>query len=80
LFPPRHGARGNTISEIRLLHPSWWRRNFRKNGFSIVHDAPTDLFHTVNMLLGPRPAVAYRRQLPVALGSTGHVFALKSMA
>ena len=53
-LPPWHGARGNTISEIWLFHPSWWRRNFWENGFTVVHDAPTGLFHTGNMLLGPR--------------------------
>jgi SAM-dependent methyltransferase len=54
LLPPRHGGRGNTISEIRLFHPSWWRWNFREHGFTIVHDAPTGLFHIGNMLFGPR--------------------------
>jgi SAM-dependent methyltransferase len=76
-FPPRHGARGNIISEIWLFHPSWWRRNFRENGFMIVDDAPTRLFHTGNMLLGPRLGLARRRQLATVLGSTGHVFELR---
>jgi hypothetical protein len=58
LFQARHGARGNAVSEIRLFHPSWWRRNFRENGFAIVHDAPTGLFHTGNML--PGPGLAWR--------------------
>jgi SAM-dependent methyltransferase len=77
LLPPRHGARGNTISETWLFHPSWWRRNFQENGFTIAHDAPTGLFHTGNMLLGPRLGVARRRQLATLLGSTGHLFALR---
>jgi SAM-dependent methyltransferase len=77
LLPPRHGARGNTISEISLFHPSWWRRNFQVNGFTIVHDAPTGLFHTGNMLLGPRLGLARRRRLAGLLGSTSHVFLLK---
>jgi SAM-dependent methyltransferase len=77
LLPPRHGARGNTVSEIWLFHPSWWRRNFRENGFTIVHDAPTGLFHTGNMLRGPHLGLARRRQLAGMLGSTGHVFALR---
>jgi SAM-dependent methyltransferase len=80
LFPPRHGARDNTVSEIWLFHPSWWRRNFRENGFAIIHDAPTGLFHTGNMLLGPRLGVARRRQIAARLGSTGHVFALRAVA
>ena len=79
LLPPRHGARGYTISEIRLFHPSWWRRNFRENGFTITHDAATGLFHTGNMLLGPRLDEARRRQLAVVLGSTGHVFELRPL-
>jgi SAM-dependent methyltransferase len=76
-LPRRHGARGNTISEIWLFHPSWWRRNFQKNGFTIIHDVPTGLFHTGNMLLGPRLGLAHRRQLATVLGSTSHVFALR---
>ena len=77
LLPPRHGARGNAISEIWLFRPLWWRRNFRENGFTIVHDAPTGVFHTGNMLLGPRFGLAWRRRLAAVLGSTAHVFALE---
>jgi SAM-dependent methyltransferase len=80
LLPPRHGARGNTISEIRLFHPSWWRRNFRENGFTIIRDVPTGLFHTGNMLLGPRLRLARRKQLAAMLGSTGHVFEITPAA
>jgi SAM-dependent methyltransferase len=78
LLPRRHGERGNTISEIWLFHPSWWRRNFRENGFAIIHDAPMGVFFTGNMLLGPRLGVARRRQLAAVLGSTAHAFALKA--
>jgi SAM-dependent methyltransferase len=76
LLPCRHGVRGNVVSETWLFHPSWWRRNFSENGFSIVHDEPMGLFYTGNMLLGRRLDFARRRRLARMLGSACHLFVL----
>jgi hypothetical protein len=75
-LPWRHGERGNTISEMWLFHPDWWRRNFQENGFAVVHDEPMGLFYTGSMLLGAHLGLAERRRLAGILGSACHLFQL----
>jgi SAM-dependent methyltransferase len=75
-LPRRHGERGNVVSEVWLFHPGWWRRNFRENGFAVVHDQPMGLFYTGNMLLGARLGLAERQRLAGILGSACHLFRL----
>ena len=70
----RHGERGNALSELWLFHPRWWRRNFRENGFTIVHDEPMGLFYSGNMLLGAALDFARRQRLSSLLGSACHLF------
>jgi SAM-dependent methyltransferase len=79
-FPLRHGVRGNLMSELWLFHPSWWRRNFTENGFSVVHDEPMGLFYTGNMLLGSCLGFPRRRWLARTLGSACHLFVLAPMS
>ena len=76
LFPRRHGERGNVISEIWLFHPQWWRRNFRENNFTVVHDEPMGLFYTGNALFGTYLGLAYRANLARVFGSACHLFKL----
>ena len=76
-LPRRHGERGNVMSEIWLFHPSWWRSNFRSNGFKVVHDQPMGLFYTGNMLLGARLPPSMRARLAGPLGSACHLFVLE---
>jgi SAM-dependent methyltransferase len=74
----RHGERGNIISEIWLFHPSWWRQNFRANGFDIIRDEPMGLFYTGNMTFNKRWSIAKRGQLAKWLGSACHIFEIKA--
>jgi len=73
----RHGERGNLISEHWLFHPSWWRRNFRANGFEITRDEPMGLFYTGNMTLNKTWSLQTRHRLAKRLGSACHIFELK---
>ena len=73
-LPRRHGERGNVISETWLFHPNWWRRNFRENGFDVLHDEPMGLFYTGNMLLGARLQLPQRERLARVLGSACHMY------
>jgi SAM-dependent methyltransferase len=75
-LPRRHGERGNLISETWLFHPNWWRRNFRENGFTIVHDEPMGVFYTGNMLLGTALGLPQREKLASIFGSACHLFQL----
>ncbi len=77
---PRHGERGNAISEIWLFHPHWWRKNFQENGFTIVKDEPMGLFYTGNMTFGAKWDLAKRERLSDTLGSACHIFKLQASA
>lgn len=76
-YQRRHGERGNTISEIWLFHPGWWRRNFAMNGFDIVTDDQMGLFYTGSMLLGPGWSIGSRARAAQWLGSACHLFKVK---
>lgn len=74
LLQRRHGERGNIFSELWLFHPSWWRKSFADNGFTVVHDEPMRLFYTGNMLLGPHLDRGRRTRLARWLGSACHLY------
>jgi SAM-dependent methyltransferase len=75
-LPRRHGERGNTVSELWLFHPRWWRRNFEENGFVVMADEPMGLFYTGHALVGHRLSLATRARLAPLLGSSCHLFKL----
>ncbi len=66
---------GNVISELWLFHPRWWRRHFRANGFTVVHEEPMGLFCTGEVLLGPRQGLGARAH-GCLLGSSCYLFKL----
>jgi SAM-dependent methyltransferase len=74
---PRHGERGNGISELWLFHPRWWRKNFRDNGFELIGDEPLNLFYTGYLLFGRRLGFGARKALAGYLGSACHLYRLK---
>jgi SAM-dependent methyltransferase len=45
VLPPRHGARGNALTEFGYFHPAWWRRTFARNGWQLRASLPTGLFY-----------------------------------
>jgi ubiquinone/menaquinone biosynthesis C-methylase UbiE len=70
----RHGERGNVLSELRLFHPSWWRKNFKSNGYLITHEQPIGLFYTGSMALGEKLRIEQRKRLASAFGSACELF------
>lgn len=77
LFQTRHGERGNFVSEFWFFRPAWWRRQFERDGFSVVRDEPLGLFYTANMVFGERWSMEKRARLARTLGSACHVFEVK---
>jgi SAM-dependent methyltransferase len=77
LVQGRHGERGNVFSELWLFNPKWWRRNFRANGFTIVHDEPMGLFYTGHFLYGARSSFERRADWATRYGSACHLFKLQ---
>jgi SAM-dependent methyltransferase len=76
-FQPRHGERGNLISEIWLFRPGWWKKNFAQNHFEVVFDEPMGLFYTGNMLFGSRWSFESRERAANFLGSACHIFKIR---
>lgn len=72
----RHGERGNVLTEQYYFRPSWWRRHFLQNGFSITYEAPMGLFYTGHTVL-PSLSFERRRALAKSLGSACHLFELR---
>lgn len=78
LLQPRHGERGNCLSELHYFSRGWWVRHFEANGFEIVEQSPGGLFYTGNMALGTRLSIRHRRQIAPWLGSACHFFVVRS--
>lgn len=74
----RHGAHGNTMSEIWRFHPGRWRKEFRASGFDVEHDAPMGLFYTGNMVMGKKWSIGQRVRMAAFLGSACHLFVLRA--
>lgn len=65
----RHGASGNTVSELVTFGRGHWIRHFIAQGFRVELAAPMGLFYTGNLLLGSRLPVSRRQALAKFLGS-----------
>ena len=77
IFPPRHGERGNSLSEIYYFHPKWWLKKFdREPALSLYSHAPTGIFYTGWALLNSRMTWPVRRKLSKYLGSACHIYIL----
>jgi SAM-dependent methyltransferase len=78
LFQGRHGERGNIFTELWTFNPKWWRKNFRANGFDIVHDEPMGILYTGHFLFGASRSFEHRARWAKTYGSACHVFQLKA--
>jgi SAM-dependent methyltransferase len=78
LFPPRHGERGNFLSEIFWLSRWQWRRHFRKTGWKVEAYYPGRLFYTGYEILNLKMSLRVRRKLSHTLGSACHIFCLRA--
>jgi len=77
LFPPRHGERGNTVTEVYYYSRSFWRKKFEENNFNVVHFDSNDIFYTMANALGPGVSMSKRRFLARFLGSACHIYVLR---
>ena len=74
IMSPRHGERGNVISEIAYFRPAWWCGEFRANGYKVLDVRPMGLFYTGNMVLGAGLGLDTRRWLSAILGSASYIY------
>ena len=74
LLSPRHGERGNELSEILYFRAQWWRAMFAENGWKVEEERPSGLFYSGNALFGHALRLQTRRSLSRFLGSSTRLF------
>lgn len=77
LFPPKHGEKGNTVTEIYYYSQRFWRRKFEESNFHVVNIDSNQLFYTMANATGSSVSIEKRRLLAKILGSACHVYVLK---
>lgn len=77
IFPPRHGERGNSVTEVYYYSKNFWKRKFDQNNFDVIRVESNNLFYTMSNSLGQNVAMSMRRFLAPVFGSACHVFVLK---
>jgi SAM-dependent methyltransferase len=77
LIPPRHGETGNALTEIWSFSRWRWRREFRRNGWSVEREAALRLFYTGHLIHGERWPLSYRAQLSNLLGSACVLYSVR---
>jgi SAM-dependent methyltransferase len=76
LLPPRHGEKGNFISEIHHFRKRKWISMFENNGWSIERARPNKLFYTGYLVFGSALPLKSRELLARILGSCCYIFVL----
>ena len=74
LCAPRHGERGNALSEVWHFSRFGWTRHFRRSGWRIISRAPNRLYYTGYGLFDGRLSVPTRQRVSRLLGSACHVY------
>lgn len=77
VFPPRHGERGNTVTEIYYYSRRFWRKKFEKNNFNVIHIDSNDFFYSMSNALGSVVSMKKRRFLARFFGSGCNIYVLK---
>ncbi|WP_321348568.1 class I SAM-dependent methyltransferase [Halopseudomonas oceani] len=80
LFPPKHGERGNTISEMYYYSTRFWVGKFESSGFEVDVLESNDLFYTMANSLGSYLSISSRQFLSRLFGSACRVYVLKKKA
>jgi len=69
LFAPRHGERGNALTELWWFGARSWRRIFEGNGWELRTRTGVGLFYTGYLLAWPWLSIRARRNLAPVLGN-----------
>jgi hypothetical protein len=76
LWSPRHGERGNALSEIWHFSRHSWTRFFERTGWHVLACYPNGLYYTGYGLLNDALSVEARRRLSRLVGSSCHIYVL----
>jgi SAM-dependent methyltransferase len=74
ILPPRHGERGNFVTELWYFSRFWWWRHFERAGFDVRSTTQMGLFYTGHMILNNRLAIPLREKLSRVIGSSCILF------
>lgn len=77
LIPPRHGEKGNCLTEIYLFSRYRWERFFERTGWSVELCYPVKLFYTGYSILDASLSIKLRRPMSHVLGSSCLVYVLR---
>lgn len=77
IFPPKHGERGNTFSEIYYYSQRFWKKKFKENNFEVINIVDNELFYTMANSLDKELSMQTREKLSQVLGSACYVYVLR---
>lgn len=80
LFPPKHGERGNTVSEIYYYSTRFWIGKFESSGFEVVALESNHLFYTMANSFGLYLSISLRQFLSRLFGGACRIYVLKKKA
>jgi SAM-dependent methyltransferase len=76
IFPPRHGEKGNFITEHYYFSKKHWCAVFKKSGWEVKEYFANNLFYSGYMLFGTVIPIRLRKKISSLCGSSCHVFIL----
>ncbi|MFQ5638473.1 MAG: methyltransferase domain-containing protein [bacterium] len=78
LLPGPHGEHPSAVSELYYFRKSRWQKLFNRNGFEVFNTQKNHLFYTGYGLL-LKLSLSLRRKLSIILGSSCHIFIMRSI-
>lgn len=74
---PRHGERGNRLTEAWYFRRKWWENLFHSHGFDVIDSKGLDIFYSGNILLGQTLPLSARAKLARLFGPSSCLFVLR---
>ena len=77
VFPPRHGERGNAITELWTFSRWGWLKLFARTGWLVESYKPVKLFYTGYEMCGAYLSLRARRRISKILGSATMMYIVR---
>jgi len=78
LIPPKHGERGNVLTETFYFSRFFWLPLFERTGWHVEKYFPNRILYTDFVALVPKLSLKTRRSLSLFLGSSCIIYILKN--
>ena len=76
-WPNRHGALGNSLSELYLFSYCSWMNHFKLHGWRVFQKKETGIFYTGNQIFYDKISLTTRKKLARFLGNSSRIYVLK---